>query len=106
VTERGSWTPPAGGEDPIGVGVEEAPGEDGSGDKQKAEGLIAAEDAALDGAALCFVDGLKVGPDAGFDHGGLVLLAGAGWLRTEVQYRAWGLRGFRKETVTNAVRLA
>jgi hypothetical protein len=48
--------------------VEEPPHEDGGGDDEQAEGLIAAEEAALFGAALVFGQLLLVRLDAAFDH--------------------------------------
>ena len=65
-----SWTPPAGGEDPSGVGVKEPPSEDRGSDDQKAEGLVAAEGAALELAALSCGDLFLVRLDAAFDHAG------------------------------------
>ena len=66
---RPSGTPPARREDPSGVGVEEPPDEDRRSDDEQAEGLIAAKEAALLGAALIFGELFGVRLDAAFDHG-------------------------------------
>jgi hypothetical protein len=63
-----SWAPPAGREYPPWVGVEEPPDENRGGNDEQAEGLVAAEEAALFGAALVRGQLLLVGLDAAFDH--------------------------------------
>ena len=63
-----SWAPPAGREDPVGVGVEEPPDEDRSGDEEEAEGLVAAEGSTLLDAPLVFGQLFLVWLDAAFDH--------------------------------------
>lgn len=63
-----SWTPPAGGEEPGGVGVEEAPEDDQCGKQHEAERLITAKGVQLLRAP--FGGGLLLGMrlDATIDH--------------------------------------
>ena len=63
-----SWTPPAGREDPVGVGVEEPPDEDCNGDDEEAKSLVAPEESTLFGATLVFGQLLMERLDAAFDH--------------------------------------
>lgn len=65
-----SWTPPAGRENPFGIGMEEAPNNDGRGDEKQAKDLITAEGTALFVAALLFGDLLIVRLDPAVDHAG------------------------------------
>jgi len=58
--------------------MKEPPDEDGCGDDEQAEGLIAAEEAALFGAALVFGQLLLVGLDAAFDHACALFGGGVG----------------------------
>lgn len=66
--EHCSWPPPAGGEDPLRIGVQQGPRADGSRDNEQAEDLVAPEEPLLAGAALVFGNLLLVRLDAGLDH--------------------------------------
>ena len=65
-----SWTPPAGREDPVGVGVEERPDEDRRRHQQHAEDLISPITPCLLGAPSLFGDLLAIRLDAGFNQCG------------------------------------
>lgn len=58
-----SQAPPAGGEDPLGIGVEEPPGADEGSDDEEAEYLVAAGELALPVAGLLFGLLFEVGLD-------------------------------------------
>lgn len=63
-----SWAPPAGREDPLGIGVEESPDDDSGRDEEQAKDLIAAEGATLFLAALLFGNLFVVRLDTAVDH--------------------------------------
>ena len=105
--QQGRWlfakesrSPPSGREDPAGVGVEEPPGEDGCGDEEEAEELVAAKDARLVGPLRLLGLGLRERLDAGFDHGrGAPGGAGLGNRDVPDQYRGGGVVCFVRRGV-------
>jgi len=68
-SEKDSWTPPAGREDPRGIGVEQAPDEDDRGNEKEPKHLVAPECAALLDTASLLLGLLLVRLDAGLNHG-------------------------------------
>lgn len=64
-----SWTPPAGGEDPLGIGVKERPRQNRRGYNEQAENLVAAVGSGLSRPVRLLGHLLKIGLDAALNHG-------------------------------------